>query len=88
MGIAIRECTKEYKIRNSHIIIEKGVKIVIPTSGLHYDAKFYDQPDKFMPERFSEEQCADKTFLDMPYMPFGTNSIFMSSLIMIHYITI
>lgn len=39
--------------------------------GIHYDPKYYPEPEKFIPERFSPENYADKTILTMPYLPFG-----------------
>lgn len=50
----------------------KGTQIFIPVYGLHHDEKFYPEPEKFDPNRFSAENSAGKTFLDRPYMPFGS----------------
>lgn len=66
-----RECTKDYKLPDSDAVIQTGIKILIPVYALHHDPKYYEQPFKFMPERFSEEATRNKTFVSMPYMPFG-----------------
>lgn len=35
------------------------------------DATYFPNPMKFDPSRFLAENTANKTFVDMPYMPFG-----------------
>lgn len=66
-----RECTKDYQIPGTKTIIEKGTGIIIPVLGLHSDPKFYSNPNYFEPERFLKENVCDKSFAEMPYMPFG-----------------
>lgn len=65
-----RECTKEYQI-GTDVIIEKGVGVLISLLGLHYDENFFPDPEKFIPERFNEENSADKNIVNRPYLPFG-----------------
>ncbi|XP_063930005.1 probable cytochrome P450 6a23 isoform X2 [Zophobas morio] len=50
-----RRCIKDYKIPDENIIIEKGTTVVISALGIHYDEEYYPDPQKFDPERFSEE---------------------------------
>lgn len=69
--ILTRECTKEYEVPGSNIIIEKGTSIFIPIFSLQRDAKYYPNPDKFDPSRFFTENRSGKTIVDMPYLPFG-----------------
>jgi cytochrome P450 len=64
-----RECTKTYKIPGSDVTLEKGMLTVIPVLGLHYDPKYYPDPDRFDPERFSEEEKAKRHHF--VYLPFG-----------------
>lgn len=66
-----RECTKEYRVPDSDIVIEKGTRIVIPSVALHYDPLYYNQPEEFIPERFDEATVKRNTFLDMPFLSFG-----------------
>nr|CAI5835401.1 unnamed protein product [Callosobruchus analis] len=43
------------KLRNGSrppLVIEKGTPVMIPLYGIHYDPKYYDDPYKFIPERF------------------------------------
>ncbi|PSN38873.1 putative cytochrome P450 6a14 [Blattella germanica] len=51
-----REVTKEYTIPGTDIVLEKGTQIIIPIQGIHRDSKYYPNPAKFDPDRFSEEQ--------------------------------
>lgn len=67
----IRKCTKDWSIPNTNVVVEKDVSIVIPAFALQRDPKYYPDPDAFIPERFSPENCSGKTFVDMPYLPFG-----------------
>lgn len=66
-----RICVKDYKIPGTNCIIEKGVQTFIPIYGLQRDEKYYEQADKFRPERFIEESSAGKSLTDRPYYPFG-----------------
>nr|AAT72405.1 cytochrome P450 [Culex pipiens pallens] len=62
-----RECSKDYKIPGTDTTIEKGTSLVIPVLGLHRDPDHYPEPDRFIPERFSNfEDISTK-----PYLPFG-----------------
>ncbi|PNF35807.1 putative cytochrome P450 6a14 [Cryptotermes secundus] len=64
-----RECTKAYKIPDTDIVLEKGIRTVIPILGLHHDPKYYPDPERFDPERFSEEEKAKRH--NYVYLPFG-----------------
>lgn len=64
-----RVCVKDYKIPESSVIIEKGTTIIISQFSIHHDEKFYPDPEKFDPARFSSK--VDKSLIGMPYLPFG-----------------
>uniref|UniRef100_A0A1I8PJU5 Cytochrome P450 n=2 Tax=Stomoxys calcitrans TaxID=35570 RepID=A0A1I8PJU5_STOCA len=49
--------------------IPKGMGVFISTYGLHYDPKYWHEPEKFNPERFSPEN--KKQLMPMIYLPFG-----------------
>ncbi|XP_074040276.1 cytochrome P450 9e2-like [Leptinotarsa decemlineata] len=69
-----RVCTKPYTIEAKNadekpLHIEKGITLMIPMVGIHYDPKYYPNPERFDPERFSDE---NKGKIDpFTYMPFG-----------------
>lgn len=44
-----------YKIPNSDVTLDAGTYVIIPTVGMHYNEKYWQEPYKFDPERFSEE---------------------------------
>lgn len=53
-------------------MIEKGTEVFIPAYALQMDENYYDEPEKFKPERFlNEEGLAAKNLLNKPYIPFG-----------------
>lgn len=61
-----RTCVKDYKIPGTDKIIEKGVEVFLPIMGLQTDEKYYEEPEKFKPERFTQESSIKR-----PYYPFG-----------------
>nr|WOV89620.1 cytochrome P450 CYP6CY51 [Rhopalosiphum padi] len=64
-----RKATQSYQVPNDSLIIEIGQKIIIPVYALHYDSKYYTDPKKFIPERFSAEEKAKRP--TGIYLPFG-----------------
>ncbi|KAK4877921.1 hypothetical protein RN001_010427 [Aquatica leii] len=64
-----RECTKDYKLPNSDIVIERGTRIVFPVMGIHHDEDYYPNPEKFDPNRFSDENR--KKIKPFSYIPFS-----------------
>lgn len=65
-----RQCTQDYKIANTDVIIEKGTPILFTVTGPQYDPKYYDLPDSFNPDRFKDEQI-NRNSLDTPFLAFG-----------------
>nr|XP_018895932.1 PREDICTED: probable cytochrome P450 6d4 [Bemisia tabaci] len=68
-SILARNCTENVQISGESVVVEKGVKVFISTYALHRDPTFFPDPDKFDPERFSEENV-DK-IIPGSYLPFG-----------------
>ncbi|KFB49803.1 AGAP012296-PA-like protein [Anopheles sinensis] len=66
-----RICTRDYVVNvdGMEFTIDNGTSIFIPISGLHHDPQYYPEPEKFDPERFSEEN-KHRINLDA-YLPFG-----------------
>lgn len=69
LPILNRVCTKDIELPNSNVVVSKGTTLVIPVLGIHRDPNIYPEPEKFIPERFSEEQIRDRH--QYSYLPFG-----------------
>lgn len=67
--ILARICTKDYKVPDSDLTIEKGTGVVIPVFGVHNDDRYYPDPKKYDPDRFTAEQKASRH--NYTYLPFG-----------------
>ncbi|KOB66171.1 Cytochrome P450 Cyp6b29 [Operophtera brumata] len=65
----LRSAMIDYKVPGTDIVIEKGTMALVSISGIHYDAKYYPDPKKFDPVRFSAENSRDRH--SCAYMPFG-----------------
>lgn len=64
-----RITNNDYKIPNSDMVIEKGTPVYISLFGLHYDPQYFPDPEKYDPERFSEENKSKVP--SFSYIPFG-----------------
>ncbi|XP_063696951.1 probable cytochrome P450 6d4 [Culicoides brevitarsis] len=63
-----RECTKDYRIPGTKFTIKKGMSTIISVMGLHYDSRYFPNPEVFDPERFRK---GNETYNKDAYMPFG-----------------
>ena len=66
-----RDCVKNYDLKFDGKVIkfDKTVNVFIPIWCFHHDAEYFPEPEKFMPERFSEE---NRGSIDPDtYLPFG-----------------
>ena len=50
-------------------VLEKGTTVIISTYALHRDPEYFPDPDRFDPERFTEE--AKQSRPHYCYLPFG-----------------
>ncbi|KAG5892443.1 hypothetical protein JTB14_009851 [Gonioctena quinquepunctata] len=64
-----RKCLMDYKVPGCDVVIEKDTMCIIPVLGLHFDPEYYPDPQKFDPERFSEEN--KKSIPQFAWLPFG-----------------
>ncbi|XP_076627123.1 cytochrome P450 6k1 [Colletes latitarsis] len=64
-----RVATVDYKVPGTDMVIEKGTPIYVILTGIQRDPKYYPDPLRFDPDRFSDEN-KDKIIAGT-YMPFG-----------------
>ncbi|KAI4460043.1 cytochrome p450 [Holotrichia oblita] len=69
LSILTRECTKDYRVPDTNIIIHKGDLVLIPVKGIQYDPEFYPDPHKFDPLRFTEQNKNKRH--PFSFLPFG-----------------
>ncbi|CAG0888445.1 unnamed protein product [Darwinula stevensoni] len=62
-----RTCTKACEIHG--VKFEKGVRIGFPIYAIHHDPEFFEEPEKFHPERFAQSEKGLQH--PMTYLPFG-----------------
>lgn len=73
--IVVRQCVKDYKIEaerdnEKDFTVEKDCLITVPVSGIHRDPNYFPEPDRFDPDRFSDENKGN--IVPGSYMPFGS----------------
>lgn len=69
IGFLIRQCARKYTFSDINLTIDKGIAIFIPLQALQNDEIYFEQPEKFIPERFHPDN-ADK-LNKFSYLPFG-----------------
>nr|ARO50442.1 cytochrome P450 [Chironomus tentans] len=69
--VQVRKCTKEFTMRmpDSELAIPIGTPVLIPVAGIHNDERYFKNPEKFDPERFSEENI--KNLVPHTFIPFS-----------------
>ncbi|XP_035430624.2 cytochrome P450 6B6-like [Spodoptera frugiperda] len=66
IGFNTRQCVEDSVLPVGNVPVEKGTKIFMPFYELHHDPKYFPEPDRFDPDRFTRGEVSDMT-----YMPFG-----------------
>jgi cytochrome P450 family 6 len=62
-------CSQPYKIPETDTVLDKGTFVFIPVASLHHDPRYYPEPERFDPERFSVEEKQKRHHY--VYLPFG-----------------
>ncbi|XP_021702449.1 cytochrome P450 9e2 [Aedes aegypti] len=71
-GVTNRRCTKAYSLENANgtkVTVHKGQVIFIPIYEIQRDAQYYPNPERFDPERFSDQNRGNLN--QDTYLPFG-----------------
>uniref|UniRef100_A0A182S550 Uncharacterized protein n=1 Tax=Anopheles funestus TaxID=62324 RepID=A0A182S550_ANOFN len=68
LAVLNRECTIDYRVPDSDIVIRKGTQVIIPLLGISMNEKYFPNPELYSPERFDE---ATKNYDADAYYPFG-----------------
>ncbi|XP_071033396.1 lithocholate 6-beta-hydroxylase-like isoform X5 [Parasteatoda tepidariorum] len=66
---AERKVASEYKLGDTGITLEKDIIVSVPIFAIHRDPKYYPNPEKFDPDRFSAKEIAKRD--SYVYLPFG-----------------
>ncbi|XP_055681613.1 probable cytochrome P450 28d1 [Lutzomyia longipalpis] len=70
-----KRCTETCELpitKNQMVTIEKGWPVLIPIYNIHRDARYFEDPEKFIPERFAPEKGGIKIHREKgSYLPFG-----------------
>lgn len=53
----------------SGVVLKEGFRVMIPTYGIHHDPEYYPNPDEFDPDRFTDEEVANRN--PFTFLPFG-----------------
>ncbi|KAF2882403.1 hypothetical protein ILUMI_23773 [Ignelater luminosus] len=64
-----RECSEEYTLPETGLVIEQGTPIIVAQHGLHWHEKYFSNPEMFDPERFSD--LNKHKIISGSYLPFG-----------------
>lgn len=66
-----RECTADYRISGTPLVISKGTQVYIPVTDMHFDEEFFENPRDFDPDRFKDSPNGTTKTEGFAYLPFG-----------------
>lgn len=69
LDMQIRYCVKDYQVTGTDLVIPEKTMVFVSSGALHHDERFFENPDKFDPERFLPEN--EKNIQSYAYIPFS-----------------
>lgn len=69
LGFLDRKCMTDYKVPGHDLVIPAGTPVFLSLNGLQRDPKYFPNPEKYDPYRFSDER--NQEIVPFTYMPFG-----------------
>lgn len=69
IDVHFRKSSKDFKIPDSDLTIPKDTMIIISAHAMHNDERFFENPSKFDPERFTPENVQKRH--PFAYFPFS-----------------
>ncbi|XP_004534853.1 probable cytochrome P450 6a13 [Ceratitis capitata] len=64
-----RVAFEDYKVPGTNFIIKANTTVLIPTEAIQHDPRYFPEPDKFEPMRFTTEAMEQRH--PMTFLPFG-----------------
>lgn len=64
-----RLAEEDYTFPGTDITIKKGTAVILPMRALQMDPKYFEEPEKFIPERWSEDNR--HKLVSCTFFPFG-----------------
>ena len=65
----MRKASNDYKVPNTNLVIPKDTTVFIPAYSIQNDEQHYPNPNKFDPDRFSDENKKNRH--PMSFLSFG-----------------
>jgi len=82
-----RLCTRDWQVPGERFVIPKDTQVYIPIVGLHYDPKYFPEPERFDPDRFENKGNIDsstfQTFGSGPRQCLGKNLYMIESKVLL-----
>lgn len=64
-----RMTTKDYTLNDTNMTIPRETNVFIPVYAIHHDENIYPDPERFDPDRFTDEEIQNRH--PMAFLPFG-----------------
>ncbi|CAH0403327.1 unnamed protein product [Chilo suppressalis] len=69
VGVLIRKSASKYTFPDSDLTIDENIQVMVINQAMQLDERFFDEPEKFIPERFDPENA--NNIPNHVFLPFG-----------------